>query len=373
VSEAGWKGYRLLQEDVWFFRDGRPSVAGADHYLRSIFPPFPSTLYGLVRTQRLIEEGADLGTLNEPAWRSLSEELRAQIGEWGAAGTLRLRGPWLIRGHEILLPAPLDLRLRVERGTDVQTVTRLLPREQDQSSRNWSHELAPMEPCIRKDGGWEPWKTPQGEKDPESSAGWFVTLDGMKEWLSGGVPLPGQIVSGRELWVSELRTGVGLDRERRRHEEHQLYTFGFVRLCHGIALGFELSGGELQRGKVARFGGENRAAMIEEGPLLSKQLGEVGAVQSQSIVTLVTPAIFPGGALPAAHAVRGAVVPGPVLAGGWDLAKRRPKPLHRAVPAGSVYWLDSEETFASLGSWSDKENEGFGLMLAGRQPRRNHG
>ncbi|HXH40882.1 MAG TPA: type III-B CRISPR module-associated Cmr3 family protein, partial [Thermoanaerobaculia bacterium] len=77
-----WQGYRLVPEDVLFFRDGKPSSIGDDHYLRSIFPPYPSTLYGLVRTQRLLEEGCDLSAVSEGWWKSLSDDLRGQVGEW---------------------------------------------------------------------------------------------------------------------------------------------------------------------------------------------------------------------------------------------------------------------------------------------------
>lgn len=380
MSGAEWKGYRLVQEDVWFFRDGKPSVLGADHYLRSIFPPFPSTLYGLIRTRRLLEEGIDLENLTSSTWSGLPEALRKEIGEWGGFGTLYLRGPWLLRGNDILLPAPLDLRVRSERGEDpendrVTLAVRLLPAHEERASRNWSHELAPMSPFAFSDGHWEPWTTEPKKKDPESSAGWFVTLEGLGRWLSGGVPACEQFVSARQLWVNESRTGVGLDEKRRKHEEHQLYTFGFVRLRSGVSLGFELSGGALQYGMFTRLGGENRLARIEEGPLLSTHLEMLGASRAPAAgcaLTLMTPAIFRAGALPDGHKVRCAVVPAPVLAGGWDLANRRPKPLHRAVPAGSVYWID-EETPAALASWSENATQGFGLMLAGHQPRRNDG
>src|ERR1700682_5596391 len=92
-----WQGYRLLPQDVLFFRDGRPSSMGDDHYLRSIFLPHPSTLYGMVRTQRMPDEGCDLSHVSEAWWQGLPERLRAEIGEWGGYGSLRLRGPWLVR------------------------------------------------------------------------------------------------------------------------------------------------------------------------------------------------------------------------------------------------------------------------------------
>jgi CRISPR/Cas system CMR-associated protein Cmr3 (group 5 of RAMP superfamily) len=55
--------------------------------------------------------------------------------------------------------------------------------------------------------------------------------------------------------------------------------------------------------------------------------------------------------------------------GGWDLAARGPKKLQRAVPTGSVYWIDGGAG-GPLTSLSQQENEGFGLMLRGNRPRR---
>jgi len=378
MTGSDWQGYRLVPEDVWFFRDGRPSVAGADHYLRSIFPPFPSTLYGLIRTQKLFDRDVDLASLSRARWPSLGEKVRNEVGEWGEYGTLRMRGPWLLDGDEIRLPAPLDLRLQIDRQSGeehVETVVRLLPSERKPRARNWSHELTPMEPCVEKGGRLEEWSTPKGKKDPESSAGWFLTLDGMSTWLAGGIPSTGQFVSSRQLWTSEVRTGVGLDGNRRQHAEHQLYTFGFIRLHKKVSLGFELSGGTLTAGKFARFGGENRAAAIESAPLLSEKVRQMDISPTQDVgctAVAVTPALFPSGSLPHGKSIESAVVPGAILAGGWDLANDRPKPLQRAVPAGSVYYM-KEQPQSIIESWPDKTEEGYGLMLIGRQPRRNHG
>ena len=286
-----------------------------------------------------------------------------------------MRGPWFLQHGEILLPAPLDLRIHSTRGEDpkddcVTSVARLLPCRKGREARNWSHALAPMSPFEHKDGEWKP--APQEKKETESSEGWLVKLEGMREWLAGVVPSHEQFISERQLWVNESRTGVGLIKERRTHVEGRLFTFGFVRLRDGVALGFELSGGTLECGRFARFGGESRVAQIEQGPLLSTELQTLDPPPSAgSVVTLLTPAIFPGGALPDdRHVVTSAAVPRPLLAGGWDLAKHWPKPLRRAVPGGSVYWIEGE-TPAPLDSWSepDMATQGFGLMLAGHQPR----
>ena len=74
MSESTWIPFRLVPDDVLFFRDGKPSSRGDDHYLRSLFPPYPSTLYGALRTRRLLDhdialQGLSQDTLEEPAWR----------------------------------------------------------------------------------------------------------------------------------------------------------------------------------------------------------------------------------------------------------------------------------------------------------------
>jgi CRISPR-associated protein Cmr3 len=364
-----WTGYRLVPEDVLFFRDAKPSSIGDDHYLRSIFPPLPSTLYGLTRTQRLLEEGSDLSAVSREWWSKLPDELRGEIGEWGKHGSLRLRGPWLQREHEVFIPAPLDLRIASKSPEDpdeprtVTAVTRLLPAAHDRAKRGWSHALAVMSPKANSEeaGG------KSAKLDPPRS--WFLNMEGAKRWMEGGAPLPNDFVDSRALWCDELRTGVGLQQKHRAHEEGKLYTFGFIRLRRGVSIGFELEGGALQPGCHVRIGGENRLARLEHGPSLTTAIGLPAYTQEEhGVYALLAPAIYEKGSQPAAN-VSAAVVPDAEQVGGWDLANGQPKPLRRAVPAGSVYWIDGGPA-APLSSLSQQENEGFGLMLRGNRPRR---
>jgi CRISPR/Cas system CMR-associated protein Cmr3 (group 5 of RAMP superfamily) len=65
---------------------------------------------------------------------------------------------------------------------------------------------------------------------------------------------------------------------------------------------------------------------------------------------------------------------GSVLAGGWDLAKGRAKPLRRAIPAGSVFVVEDlgggspADLDGTCLSDFDQERlaaQGFGLVAAG--------
>jgi CRISPR-associated protein Cmr3 len=45
--------------DVWLFRDGRPFDAGSDHRARSLFPPYPTVIQGVIRSHQVVVTGAD--------------------------------------------------------------------------------------------------------------------------------------------------------------------------------------------------------------------------------------------------------------------------------------------------------------------------
>jgi hypothetical protein len=66
-----------------------------------------------------------------------------------------------------------------------------------------------------------------------------------------------------------------------------------------------------------------------------------------------------------------------ILAGGWDVARGRAKPLRRALPPGSVFLFEDREAGAAAAldgiNVSDFRSEslalqGFGLVMAGAEP-----
>lgn len=76
-----------------------------------------------------------------------------------------------------------------------------------------------------------------------------------------------------------------------------------------------------------------------------------------------------------------AVVGGSLPLGGWDLAVGAPKPLRRALPAGSVFFFEPRDRSAAEvaarvhgSAWVDdldphQKLQGFGLAVAGCSPR----
>ncbi|MEO8381531.1 MAG: type III-B CRISPR module-associated protein Cmr3 [Acidobacteriota bacterium] len=362
-----WRGFTATPEDVLFFRDSRPSTIGADHYLQSIFPPLPSTLYGMLRTCRLMDTGGDLENLGEKRWSSLAPEIRREVGEWGSLGTLRLRGPWLVREEaggrqEMLFPAPADLGLVTGESGAIDRVVRYLPTTAA-NGQGWSHTLALLEPKIKSEGRWTP--LPGGEPAVPATD-WLVTREGLTQWLAGTTPDPGSFARSTDLWLTEQRTGVGIQSDRRTAKDGMLYTFGFVRLLRGVSLGFEISGSTITSGVTATLGGEGRLVRLDHGPSLSESIRAGRRDNEMSALYLATPGVFAGdvASRPASLSIRAAAVRSMTHAGGWDLAKKQPKPLRRAVPAGSVYYTDTADV-ASFMKISEGHEEGFGVVLAG--------
>lgn len=401
---ATWRGFRFTPDDVLFFRDGRPSTRGADHYLPSLFPPYPSTLYGALRSRRLLDAGfppARLRRQRHKAWDEFPNDVRDEIGPWGGYGTLRLRGPWLVRRGEgaeqgeILLPAPGDLAVSLrQRAGDSrnqpprpEAVFRL--RIVEPGDGGHSHSLGLLAPFSRSGDEWEPWPE---SKPPRPASDWFLTPVGMRRWAAGGVPVPEDLLHVTELWVDEPRVGVGIDAERRVSTKGELFTFGYIRLCPGVDLGFEVSGTALEPGRRVRLGGEGRTGWIDNGPGLDS-LGLSGHRAHAVRLAFLTPMVSEGGPYPPAFdpatgegvigerrlSIEAACLAGHGTVGGWDLAKNAAKPLRRTVPAGSVFIVrpadgapvePSDLHGLHLAGYPDEHlgRQGFGLVVAGADP-----
>lgn len=385
------RGFRFAPDDLLFFRDGKPSTQGDDHDLESIFPPSPATLYGALRARRLFDAEIAVGELSKATWPELlSADLVQELGPWGGFGTMRLRGPWLVRdGNQVLLPAPGDVAVLTERTSDGPKVSSVfrLRLDDGQSTARWSHPLGAWRPFERRNEGW----IDASARSPVSAAGeWWITAAGLTAWAAGGVPAAAELVHRSELWQPEPRVGVGLATDDRLAQEHLLFTFGFVRLSRNVELGFELEGSPLAAELGLRLGGEGRTGQLRPGPTFPAA-PPIPQGARRIVVSTLTPMLSLTGAFPPGFApsrlsgkfggldaaLAGALVRSWQPLGGWDLVRRRAKPLRRAIPPGSVFALESSNPSAAVSLWGTNHSDfaeeglsqqGFGLVACGVYP-----
>ncbi len=334
--------------DVLMFRDGKPFAAGEDHRARSLFPPTPFTMQGVVRAKVLFDSGVSLSNYarGAPSAQALIQQIGAPSGNYGQ---LRLRGPLVARrvGDTLTryFPLPADV---VKVGDDCRLVE---PLSDQLFTSNQPPDLRLL---------WT-----RTDKPLKEARGWLAE-DEFRKYLSGRTDL--SITPESDLVVREFRLGIALDRGRRSTQEGMLYTMEFLRLREGVGFLLEIDGISPFRSPKGflQVGGEARAAMYEVLRTPLPPLSLPNPLPSRFKVVLLTPAWFSGGwkpqddnwgqffngasvqlvatALPRAQSFGGAFV---------DDVRRRgdfQKPMRRFVPAGSVFFFESDGTVA----WNGK-------------------
>lgn len=365
--------------DVLHFRDHRPFDAGLHTHARGVFP-MPSVLLGCLRTALLTRAGArfdsnDFG-LQEPWACTL-------LGKKTEPGTLTLRGPFLAkRGSsgaiEAFLPRPDELRPGRQ-----QLPMQLEPR----ARRYHGAKATPVTGRVP----WSPREAPENggakyEPKAKIDSALYLHVDHARQYLEGRAPeggTPACFVRECEFFVREPRVGIVRDEQRLTADDHLLYSTEPFRFAErtGLAVEVELPQDEQARAALAALhhaivplGGKGHRARVHyiAQPLLPQAPSEPPPSYK---LWLVTPLILGPGTWPAEVTCVASERPVPV--GGFDLAKRAPKPLRHALPAGTVLRvsnLSPERALERLAGaeatpshWLHDQRAGFGVALVAKE------
>ena len=161
---------------------------------------------------------------------------------------------------------------------------------------------------------------------------------------------------------------------------------------HGLSFLVEFDGLGLPEKGLLKLGGEGKAVSYAN----INSLHEIVCpdISNQFKLVLTTPAFFKNGWLPSwidEKTLQGelkgiklkllvAAVGKPQYIGGWDMKNNRPKPMRKAVPAGSVYYfeiLDDDIDGSKLqeihgtaisDNWDDidYQSQGYGIAYLGK-------
>ena len=364
-------------QDVWLFRDGRPFDAGIDHGARSLFPPTPNTVQGIIRSRSLVEQDVDFQKYADRD--STLQAVGEAIGWPGDGyGRMRLRGPLVARwdeGNQTLVryvPLPADV---VKVGDDDYRLLR--PLKAPLTRANWPADgLLPL------------WPVTDGNV-PKEARGWLSEKT-LPDYLADPPPTNLTVEHDDALFVREGRFGVGIASHRKRPKEGFLYRVEFIRPRSNVGLATELSGIQLAQSGLLRMGGESRAGRfwtVTPSALPGQIIpGPDADGQTRFRLIFLTPTRFEGGwrpkggdwstffdapvtlraaALSRARPIGGARVDNRSQRGG-----RFQKTMWRYVPAGSVYFFEAEGAVTPCKSYftdDDAEGQiGFGLAVFGQ-------
>lgn len=363
--------------DILMFRDGRPFSGGDDHFARGIFPPSPSTIYGAFRSHVLSIAWSEFNKFaSNPD--QIPSHIQKEIGTPEKIGSLMLRQVVLAEkdrtGVQQFFPMPKDIAR--QKGEDKKGLYLLKPR------------VFPEDRMMTDlpNGLFYPWSPTEAVLEPVSG---FLSDREMSNYLIGNIPE--NWIDNDDLYRIEERTGILKNRVSRSVEQGGLYSVEYFRLKKDVGFAVEVANTELlPESGILRLGGDNRTAYYSKtlwNNIPIDPVKEKIAETHRFKIVLISPAIFKNGWLPGgidhttmegsingiAVKIIGASVGKPVGIGGFDLVKKMPKVMKKAVPAGSVYYFELKESNIDrvfeqiwLKSISDeKAMEGFGISLIG--------
>lgn len=380
--------------DTLFFKDGKPFSMGEETWADGIFPPPPSVLYGMLRTQYLsmnpavsienVIEKTDGLEITQIYYRFLNDVEKHS----------RARS-----SSTCYLPIPADVVERnpkkpqgSESEEDYVKILQLIDRRE---RRVKSYEVTKIPVCqlandigsSAKDEIVFPYWKEEGAQ-AEAIEGGFLEENDLRSYLIDSEA--NRLLAKRlsDFLIVEPKTGIKRNRETRTtSDDGDLYRVG-MRRADGFQIEVSFSPLEglnfFQTGHdhltPVRLGAEGKvsAAKIKSDDLL----GTFNGIKSDFFrVYLATPAIilnkdglpikpdleFLG--IPVTYL--GAAIKKAQMIGGFDMKNRQPKPMYKVVPAGSVFYFKADEVIDFNPFQGRKISdvgamEGFGIAYFGK-------
>lgn len=345
--------------DTLFFRDGKPFTMGDETWANGIFPPPPSVFYGALRSAYFAQHPDDLELANTDS---------------DPTKELVIKGIYIQEYGSPYFPVPLDLveskykdfnDLEDEDWENYITVNLLTSIKKEKtffsSADNTNLSLLSLNEEI------------EGLDNLS-----FLKNNMFRQYQKGNsTSLKATPIS--KLILKENKIGIQRSRTTNTTVDGMLYRVAMNRLGN-IKFAVDFEGLELDKEGLLKLGGEAKVATYNSDviprnfKILSKQ---DFAINTKIKIILLTPAIFKKGWIPSfidGSNVKliSACVGKPISIGGFDMKEREPKYMRKAVPAGSVYYIEvlNKEVFKNIfsshsinDSFDDinYSNQGFGL------------
>lgn len=358
---------QLSASDTLFFRDAKPFKMGDDSVAESVFPPSPSVFYGALRTAYISEN---------PIYENAIADSEA-IG---------IKGIFFLKDNNICFPIPLDL-FKYKNNKKEKPLNFFKPQEkrlQETEIVSNTYNIYLLDA-----------KSNEENAKIENGSG-LILSENFEEYLKGNDTDEKEIyyLEGDSFLISEPKIGIGIDSNTGTSEESKLYKIAMQRLRNiDFLIDFE---GQVLNGnsQFVRLGGEGKTVRIKETNIAVPSMPtDIG---NHFKIYLSTPAVFKNGWLPnwitdnenltgeldgVQLQITSAAIGKYLSIGGFDMVKRIPKKMYRAVPAGSVYYikvlnpqpefdlfnfLNNNFHYKSISDLQEHQKQGFGIAFIGK-------
>lgn len=362
--------------DTLFFRDGKPFERGEETWADGLFPPYPSVIYGALRSAYFSEHPAELGKANR---------------DGDPTRGFRITNFYFVVDNQPYYPLPLDL-VKNKEAKNKEAPLPLSPKKLEEA----------VSSCLTP----ELLYPPQDDRTVETIEEGLLANYEMRNYLAGKIDnLSYEHLS--DYLTPEPKVGIGRDSSTHIYKEGMLYRVGMRRLSgrkefqkdpQTLSLVVAFTGPGIAKSGFLRLGGEGKAVVYEQTAEVPLPADNFALKDNRFKLLFITPAIFQNGWLPSwldentlTGEINGLSMKLITAAlgkfqsvGGFDMVNKRHKPMQRAVPAGSVYYFeiqDSTDTPEAIQSelikafhgkpLSDSDEmckQGFGLAVLGRLP-----
>ena len=357
--------------DTLFFKDGKPFNKGDDTWANGIFPAYPSVIYGSIRSayisqnrasysiKELIEETSNL-KINKIYYR-----VNAPITNTGKSE------------ERVFFPIPNDLVMKKNVSDDEK-----YQRKKYLSYKTYKLSLSKHSSSLISSASSNMILKYHTNEEVENLENGFIDSTSLKKYIRGReeISIEGRIIE--DFVTNEPKVGIGRNNHTHVTEEGLLYRVGMQRTKDiELIVDFdEIDGLDFQEKGFLKLGAETKSTVYEKETKeinLSFQSTKLTDTETDFKIYLATPAFFEKGWFPTKIFKDNKIEVELVTAalgktiniGGYDIDKKRPKPMLKAIPAGSVYYYKLKKGSLSklaksiqLNSISEqREKEGFGI------------
>ncbi|MEM7375386.1 MAG: type III-B CRISPR module-associated Cmr3 family protein [Bacteroidota bacterium] len=328
--------------DTLFFRDGKPFSLGEESWADGLFPPSPSVLYGAIRSTYALLQGIPF------------EQIESETAALNIC-SMYLRFEGQRNGNYLPLPREYGEYKQKSEGQrhseqvgEYTDLVKLIP----QKDLITQFQTGTAASSLQTGPGWL-LGAPHAGRPIDTPADAWMGEEDFSDYLFGEAQ---DTLKGKRLQPlvpEEPKIGIARDRYTRSSAEGRLYRVGMRRVSRlHIRVRFQgLDFSSISSGMM-KLGGEGKTVHfrnLSHFPDLKPWQWEFPEkAVSRFKVYLSTPAMLEHSIpdlqrhLGIAARFLGACSGKAVHIGGFDMKRRRPKPMRLAAPAGSVYLFESD-------------------------------